>query len=275
MLVIVLTRSQTLVNMFTIKADTNFLHPIITEFGKLFTETNFYVTREAENVGFWTTKMDSSLVSLYSLKIKPEAFIDFNWDCSDREVCLGINLASFRKVLNPQFGSTVTLTKTKDKESLYVDFEKGKVELLLLELDTVMLDVPIYTEYIEVIMNSKDFALSIQNLQLTEKGNIAIAVDVNAISFTTSGGGFGFCQFKIDKDIKIVRQKEDTMSFENIEYNEEYSANYLLQIASFCRFAEQITIQFPTDNRPMRVEIPLKGDKATLVVHLASRVPEE
>lgn len=128
------------------------------------------VSFDVSNTGLSMQAMDSSHVALCFMHLKNEGFDRFR---CDKKQSLGLNLASFSKVLKcANNDDTVTLKAEEKADTITLMFENRAqskfmdFELTLMDIDSELLTIP-DTEYECVIeMDSSEFQKIIRDLQV-------------------------------------------------------------------------------------------------------------
>jgi len=152
----------------------------------LVSDANF----DCSGTGLSLQAMDSSHVSLVSLLMRSDAFEHYR---ADRNLSLGINLASMSKILKcASNDDSVTLKADDNGQHITFMFENQKqdkisdFELKLLEIESDVLGIP-DTEYKAVVkMPASDFQRVCRDLA-NFGDTVVISVTKDGVKFTVSG----------------------------------------------------------------------------------------
>jgi len=134
--------------------------------------------------------MDNSHVALVSLELKKEAFSEFR---CDRDMTLGMNLASLQKIIKcANNDDNCKLSASEDADTLNLQFQGkkaariGEYEMKLMDIDSEQLGIP-DTEYdAKVAMPSAEFAKIIRDLQALGE-SVKIEATEEGVKFTAEG----------------------------------------------------------------------------------------
>ncbi|WVQ72730.1 proliferating cell nuclear antigen (pcna) [Cryptococcus sp. DSM 104548] len=145
---------------------------------------------DCSDEGIALQAMDNSHIALVSLKLEPEGFE--NYRC-DRNMPLGVNLASLTKILKcAKDQDVVTLKASDDADALSLIFESpkedrvGEYEMKLMDIDQEHLGIP-DTEYdATVSMSSAEFARICRDLTVLGE-SVKIDCSKEGVTFSSDG----------------------------------------------------------------------------------------
>jgi len=166
-------------------AHAGLLKKILEAIKDLVVQTNFECTKTGVSV----QAMDSSHVSLVSLRLRQEGFE--NYTC-ERNVTLGIDLPSMAKVLKCAGNDDRLTLKTENADSVSLSFESPKqdkvsdFELKLLHLDGEILAIPDHEYGATVLLPATEFQRICRDLAIMGE-SVRLNVTKEGIKFSASG----------------------------------------------------------------------------------------
>lgn len=219
--------------------------------------------------------MDNSHVALVSMMLKAESFSPYR---CDRNLALGLNLASLTKVLRAAQGDDILTIKAEDApDSLNLLFESSEndriseYDLKLMDIDQEHLGIP-DTEYSATIsLPSAEFKrICVDLLALSE--SVSIEASKDGVKFLCSGDiGNGSVTLRSHTNIE-----KPEMNVE-IELTEPVSLSFSLKyLVNFCKAsALSKTVRLCLSNEvPLLVEYNLAGS-SYLRFYLAPKIGDD
>ncbi|ODN77795.1 proliferating cell nuclear antigen (pcna) [Cryptococcus amylolentus CBS 6039] len=145
---------------------------------------------DCSDEGIALQAMDNSHIALVSLKLEPQGFEEYR---CDRNMPLGVNLASLTKILKcAKDQDVVTLKASDDADALSLIFESpkedrvGEYEMKLMDIDQEHLGIP-DTEYdATVSMSSAEFARICRDLTVLGE-SVKIDCSKEGVTFSSDG----------------------------------------------------------------------------------------
>merc|ERR1712093_371922 len=236
----------------------------------LVTEANFDCSAD----GISVQAMDSSHVSLVGIMLKSEGFEHYR---CDKNVSLGMNLASLSKILKCAGNDDVITMKAEDDaEVITFMFESpnqekiSDFELKLMVIDSEHLGIP-ETEYNgEVTMPSGEFQKVCRDL--TTFGDTAtIAATKEGVKFSVSGD-IGTGNVTVRQNAAVEKEQQTL-----IDLQEPVSLTFALRYLNFFTKAtpmsESVTLSLSKEV-PLATEYAI-GDMGHLRYYLAPKVDED
>nr|POF20009.1 proliferating cell nuclear antigen [Quercus suber] len=205
--------------------------------------------------------MDNSHVALVSMTLKSESFSPFR---CDRNIALGINLASLQKVLKCAANEDVLTLKAEDApDTVNMVFENAdsdriaEYDIKLMDIDQEHLGIP-DTEYAATIsMPCAEFQRICKDLsQLSE--SVAIECTKDGVSFNCNGDiGSGKVTLRSHADVEHEEKNVEINLSEPVALT--FSLKYLV---NFCKASNlSTTVKLCLSNEvPLLVEYPLSNN---------------
>lgn len=196
--------------------------------------------------------MDSSHVSLVSLNLRSDGFDSFR---CDRNLSMGINLASMSKILKCAGNDDVITLKAEDNaDTITLVFESpnnekvSDYEMKLIDLDTEQLGIP-DTEYSCVVkMPSAEFQRICRDLsQIGE--SVVICCTKEGVKFSASGD-LGTGNIKLAQNSSADKEEEAVI----VEMNEAVTLTFALRYLNFFTKATPLS---PQVTLSMSQDVPL------------------
>ncbi|TQS39402.1 hypothetical protein Golomagni_00072 [Golovinomyces magnicellulatus] len=219
--------------------------------------------------------MDNSHVALVSMMLKAESFSPYR---CDRNLALGLNLASLTKVLRAAQGDDILTIKAEDApDSLNLLFESSEndriseYDLKLMDIDQEHLGIP-DTEYAATIsMPSSEFKrICVDLMALSE--SVSIETNKDGVKFLCSGDiGNGAVTLRSHTNVE-----KPEMNVE-IELTEPVALTFSLKyLVNFCKAsALSKTVKLCLSNEvPLLVEYNLAGS-SYLRFYLAPKIGDD
>jgi len=204
------------------------LKKILEAIKDLVTDANF----DCNSTGISLQAMDSSHVSLVSLLIRKDGFDRFR---ADRNLSLGINLASMSKILKCASNEdSLTIKADDNASSVSFMFESQKqdkisdFELKLMEIETDVLGIP-DTEYKSVIkMPASEFQRICRDLTILGD-TVVISATKDGVKFSVTGD-LGAGNITLRHNSEVDAKPEETTS---IEIQEPVQLTFALRYLNF------------------------------------------
>lgn len=218
---------------------------------ELVTEANFDCSED----GISLQAMDSSHVSLVGLQLRASGFEGFR---CDRNISLGMNLASLTKVLKCMNAKDrITIRAEGEADSCSFIFESqdegriSKFDLKLMDIDAEQLGIP-ETEYQCIIrMPSAEFQRIVRDMQVMGD-TISIAASKDGVKFAVTGDiGKGDVTLKHTKNVEADADECDSVK---IELEENVTQTFALRYLNFFTKATPLS---KVVNLYMSPEVPL------------------
>eukprot|EP01114_Cavostelium_apophysatum_P019110 TRINITY_DN605_c0_g1_i1.p1 TRINITY_DN605_c0_g1~~TRINITY_DN605_c0_g1_i1.p1 ORF type:complete len:258 (+),score=72.65 TRINITY_DN605_c0_g1_i1:95-868(+) len=257
--------------MFEAKlAQASLLKKLLDSIKDLVTDANFDCNKE----GISLQAMDSSHVALVSMLLRADAFEPYR---ADRNLALGINLASMSKILKCASNEDALTIKADDSASsvtfMFESADHTKVsdfELKLLEIESDVLGIP-DTAYKAVIkLPAGEFQRLCRDLAMFGE-TVVISATKESVKFSVSGeSGNGNV---------TLRNAEDRSEGEAtvLEVEEPVQLTFALRfLNSFCKatsLSSQVTLSMSKEV-PLVVEYRV-GDNGFLRFYLAPKIDDE
>ncbi|KAL5287777.1 PCNA family protein [Megaselia abdita] len=230
-----------LINATTLKKVLDAIKDLLTE-----------ATFDCSDSGIQLQAMDNSHVSLVSLTLRSDGFDKFR---CDRNLSMGMNLASMSKILKcSNNNDTVTMKAQDNADSVTFMFESqnqekvSDYEMKLMNLDQEHLGIP-ETEYSCVVkMPSMEFARICRDLaQFGE--SVVICCTKEGVKFSASGD-VGSANIKLAQTNSVDKEEEAV----TIEMQEPVALTFA------CRYLNQFTKATPLSGQvqlSMSADVPL------------------
>jgi len=194
----------------------------------LVTEANF----DCSSTGISVQAMDSSHVSLVALLLRADGFDHFR---CDRNISLGINLASMGKVLKCCNNDDIVTLKSDDNgDTMTFMFENqnqdriSDFELKLMDIDSEHLGIP-DTEYkAQIQMPAAEFQRICRDLAILGD-TVTIAVNKEGVKFSVSGE-MGSGNMTIKQNTSVDTKDEEQVQ---VEMEEPVTLNFALRYLNF------------------------------------------
>lgn len=250
----------------------NLLRKVIEAIKDLVTDANFDCT---EN-DFSLQAMDSSHVSLVSLKLEREGFDHFR---CDKPVSMGINLNSLLKMLKCSGSDdivTLSAQDTADKVTLMFESPNhdriADFELKLMDIDSEHLGIP-DTEYSAVVrMPATEFARIVKDLG-TIGDTVQMSVTKDGIKFSTSGD-IGSANVTVRQNNGVDTKEEEQTTIELQEpVSLTFALRYLNSFAKATPISSSVTLSLSKD-LPIVVEYRI-ADMGHIRFYLAPKIDDD
>jgi len=248
------------------------LKKILESIKDLVTEANF----ECTSSGISLQAMDSSHVSLVSLLLRADGFEHYR---CDRNLSLGINLASMTKILKcasnddsvtikaEDSGDTVTFMFESTKQERISDFE-----LKLMSIEAETLGIP-DTEYKSVVkMPASEFQRICRDMTILGDA-VAISATKEGVKFSVNGE-LGAGNITLRQSAALDTKEEDRTT---IELQEPVQLTFALR---YLNFFTKATALSTTVCLSMSKDVPLVteyriGDLGYVRYYLAPKIEDE
>jgi proliferating cell nuclear antigen len=210
--------------------------------------------------GMCLQAMDSSHVALVSLMLKSEGFE--NYRC-DRNLSLGINLASMSKILKCASNDDIITIRADDEaDSVTFIFESPKqervsdFEMKLMNLDTEHLGIP-DTEYACIIkMPSQEFSRICRDLTILGD-SIIICCTKDGVRFSAKGD-LGNGNIKLSQSANVDKEEEAVI----VDMREAVTLTFSLRYLNFFTKAAPLSTQVSlsmSEDVPLMVEYKINN----------------
>ena len=194
----------------------------------LVTEANF----DCSTTGISLQAMDSSHVSLVALLLRADGFDHFR---CDRNISLGINLASMGKVLKCCNNDDIVTLKADDNaDSMTFMFENqsqdriSDFELKLMDIDSEHLGIPETDYKAAVKMPAAEFQRICRDLAVLGD-TVTISVTKEGVKFSVTGE-LGSGNMTIRANTSVDTKEEEQVE---VTYDEPVSLNFALRYLNF------------------------------------------
>eukprot|EP01025_Chloroclados_australasicus_P062279 TRINITY_DN81783_c0_g1_i1.p1 TRINITY_DN81783_c0_g1~~TRINITY_DN81783_c0_g1_i1.p1 ORF type:complete len:281 (-),score=33.22 TRINITY_DN81783_c0_g1_i1:73-915(-) len=248
------------------------LKKVIEAIKDLVTDANFECTENE----FTLQAMDSSHVSLVSLKLERDGFEHYR---CDKAITMGVNLERMAKILKcAGSDDIITMSAQEEIDKVAFVFESPKndrisdFELKLMDIDSEHLGIP-DTEYSAVVrMPATEFQRICKDL--TSIGDtVAISVTKDGIKFSTAGD-IGTANVTVRQNNGIdVKEEEQT----SIELREPvaltFALRYLNSFAKATPLSTSVALSLSKD-LPVVVEYQI-ADMGHIKFYLAPKIDDE
>jgi len=255
-------------------AEGGILKKVLDAIKDLLNEASF----DCSEAGLQLQAMDNSHVSLVSLNLRAEGFE--NYRC-DRNMSMGMNLASLAKILKCSNNDDVVTVKAQDSADVVTFVFESKngervsdFDMKLMNLDQEHLGIP-ETDYACVVkMPSGEFARIVRDLSQFGE-SIAISCSKQGVKFSSTGD-IGTGNVKLaqgssadsDENIIIELQEPVTLTF---------ASRYLSSFAKAAGLSEKVTLSMSQDV-PLVVEFKVASgdsDYGYIRYYLAPKIEDE
>ncbi|CAG0917833.1 unnamed protein product [Notodromas monacha] len=225
--------------------------------------------------GIQLQAMDNSHVSLVSLNMGSEGFDKFR---CDRNLTMGMNLASLSKILKCASNSdAITLKAQDDPDTVTFTFESENNErvsdysMKLINLDQEHLGIP-DTEYSCVVkMPSADFARICKDL--SQFGDcITISCTKEGIKFSVAGD-IGTGNVKLAQTANVDKESEAVTVEMQEPVSLTFACRYLNHFTKATPLSEQVQLSLSADV-PLVVEYKI-GEFGHIRYYLAPKIDED
>ncbi|XP_039293343.1 proliferating cell nuclear antigen [Nilaparvata lugens] len=232
-------------------------------------------TFDCSDSGIQLQAMDNSHVSLVSLNLRSDGFDKFR---CDRNLSMGINLASMSKIMKCAGNEDVLTMKAQDNADLvtfmFESQNQEKVmdyEMKLMNLDQEHLGIP-ETDYSCVIkLPSGEFARIVRDLSQFGE-SVVISCTKEGIKFS-AGGDIGNANIKLAHTTNVDKD-EDAVSIEMQEpVSLTFACRYLNSFAKATPLSPQVQLSMSADV-PLVVEYKI-GDIGHIRYYLAPKIEDE
>jgi len=255
-------------------AEGGILKKVLDAIKDLLNEASF----DCSEAGLQLQAMDNSHVSLVSLSLRAEGFE--NYRC-DRNMSMGMNLASLAKILKCSNNDDVVTMKAQDSADIVTFVFESKngervsdFDMKLMNLDQEHLGIP-ETDYACVVkMPSAEFARIVRDLSQFGE-SIAISCSKQGVKFSSTGD-IGTGNVKLaqgssadsDENIVIELQEPVTLTF---------ASRYLSSFAKAAGLSEKVTLSMSQDV-PLVVEFKVgsgENELGYIRYYLAPKIEDE
>jgi proliferating cell nuclear antigen len=239
----------------------------------LVTEANF----DCSTTGVSLQAMDSSHVSLVALLLRADGFDHFR---CDRNISLGINLASMGKVLKCCNNDDIVTLKADDNaDSMTFMFENqsqdriSDFELKLMDIDSEHLGIPDTDYKAQIKMPANEFQRICRDLAILGD-TVTIAIGKEGVKFSVAGE-MGSGNMTLRPNTSVDTKEEEQIS---VDFEEPVQLNFALRYLNFFTKAtplsSTVTLSLSKDV-PLVVEYRMAEDLGHLRFYLAPKIEDE
>lgn len=232
-------------------------------------------TFDCSDSGIQLQAMDNSHVSLVSLNLRSDGFDKYR---CDRNLSMGINLASMTKIMKCAGNDDVLTMKAQDNADkvtfMFESQNQEKVsdyEMKLMNLDQEHLGIP-ETDYSCVIkLPSAEFARICRDLSQFGE-SVVISCTKEGIKFS-AGGDIGNANIKLAQTSNVDKE-EDAVTIEMQEpVSLTFACRYLNSFTKATPLSAQVQLSMSADV-PLVVEYKI-GDIGQIRYYLAPKIEDE
>ncbi|KAG8337458.1 proliferating cell nuclear antigen [Homalodisca vitripennis] len=232
-------------------------------------------TFDCSDSGIQLQAMDNSHVSLVSLNLRSDGFDKYR---CDRNLSMGINLASMSKIMKCAGNDDVLTMKAQDNaDTVMFMFESqnqekvSDYEMKLMNLDQEHLGIP-ETDYSCLIkLPSAEFARICKDLSQFGE-SVVISCTKEGVKFSTAGD-IGAANVKLAQTSNVDKEEEAV----TIEMQEPvtltFACRYLNSFTKATPLSNQVTLSMSADV-PLVVEYKI-GDIGHIRYYLAPKIEDE
>lgn len=231
---------------------------------------------DCSGAGIALQAMDASHVSLVSLLLRCEGFEPYR---CDRNLSLGINMASMTKILKCAANDDViTLKAEEEPDSVTFMFESQKndriceYEMKLMDIESEHLQIPDASHDAVVKLPASEFQRICRDLS-TISESVIITVNKEGVKFSASGElGTGNITLKPsssvdeEKDNNVVIELQETVSL-------TFALRFLCNFTKATALSESVTLSLSKDV-PLVVEYRI-GEIGYIRYYLAPKIEDE
>lgn len=263
----------------------------------LVNEANMDVQKEGVNM----QAMDSSHVSLFTLTLRKDGFVDYR---CDRELTLGLNLANLQKVLKcASTEDKITVTADDSAENLDLNFEAPDrmcdFNLKLMSIDSETLAIPDEEYESSITMPSGEFQRIMRDLAVLGdscsitaiKGSVTFAAegDVGRGSITlhqsseAEGAVKSEMEIEANEDNTEKQEKKKKEEPEKVKteisvltkegVNSTFALRYLNMFTKATSLSNKVRLHMSPEV-PIVVEYPIE-DYGSIAFYLAPKIEED
>lgn len=239
---------------------------------ELVTDANF----DCSATGLSLQAMDSSHVSLVALQLRSESFEQFR---CDRNMSLGINLASMSKILKCATGEDVMTIRAEDNaDTVTFMFESPKkdriseFELKLMDIDSEHLGIPDTHYKCVVKMPSAEFQRIVREISILGD-TVTIHATKEGLKFSVAGEmGSGNIMVRQDGGADSSEDEQTTIELEE-EVALSFALSHLNHFAKASSLSPTVTLSLSKDV-PLVVEYKI-GDHGHIRFYLAPKIDDK
>jgi len=230
---------------------------------------------DCSGTGIALQAMDTSHVSLVSLLLRADGFEPYT---CDRQISLGINMASMCKILKCASNDDCITIRAEDvPENVFFVFENTKqdkiaeYEMKLMDIDSEHLGIPEPEHDAIVKLPSVEFQRICRDLS-TIGESVIITVNKDGVKFAAQGE-MGKGNVTLRPNSSVDKEEEQVV----IELKETVSLTFALRYLNFFTkatpLAETVTLSLSKDV-PLMVEYRI-GDMGYIRYYLAPKIEED
>jgi len=219
--------------------------------------------------------MDSSHVSLVSLKLDSDGFEHFR---CDRSFSMGMNLANMNKMLKCAGNDDIITIKADDQgDAVTFMFESPQqekisdFELKLMDIDSEHLGIPQTAYQATVEMSSAEFQRICRDLS-TIGDSVVISVNKEGVKFQTTGD-IGAANITCRQDKKVDKEGEEVKVRMDEPVTLTFALRYLNSFTKATPLSTSVSISMSKD-LPIVVEYKI-GDMGYVRYFLAPKIEDE
>merc|ERR1711915_138740 len=220
-------------------------------------------TWDCADTGIQLQAMDNSHVSLVSVLLRADGFDKFR---CDRQLSMGMNLASMSKILRCAANDDIITIKAQDQADKVSDYE-----MKLMNLDQEHLGIP-ETDYASVIkMPSGEFQRVVRDLSQFGE-SVVISCAKEGVKFSAAGD-IGVGNIKLAQTANVDKEEEPV----TIEMQEPvtltFACRYLNMFTKASCLASQVSLSMSPDV-PLVVEYNI-GEIGQVRYYLAPKIEDD
>ncbi|KAF1833042.1 proliferating cell nuclear antigen [Decorospora gaudefroyi] len=251
----------------------NILKKVVDAIKDLVQDCNF----DCNDSGIALQAMDNSHVALVSMMLKSEAFTPFR---CDRNIALGINLASLTKVLRAAGNDDILTIKAEDAPDVVnLVFENksseriSEYDIKLMDIDQEHLGIPDTDYSATITLPSAEFQRICRDLGALSE-SVAIEVSKEGVKFSCSGDiGSGSVILKPHTSVDKPGENVEIDMTEPVSLT--FSLKYLTNFCKASGLSEQVKLSL-SGEVPLLVEYTLTGGTHSyLRFYLAPKIGDE
>ncbi|KAK7601570.1 hypothetical protein V9T40_009011 [Parthenolecanium corni] len=232
-------------------------------------------TFECSASGIQLQAMDNSHVSLVSLNLRCDGFDKYR---CDRNLSMGINLASMTKIMKCAANDDVMTMKAQDNaDTVTFVFESpnqekvSDYEMKLMNLDQEQLGIPETDYSCTIRIPSAEFARICRDLSQFGE-SMTISCTKEGVKFSTAGD-IGSANIKLAQTYNVDKEEEAIIIDMQEPVSLNFACRYLNSFTKATPLSPQVQLSMSSDV-PLVVEYKI-GDVGYIRYYLAPKIEEE
>ncbi|XP_063228941.1 proliferating cell nuclear antigen [Bacillus rossius redtenbacheri] len=232
-------------------------------------------TFDCSDTGIQLQAMDNSHVSLVSMNLRSDGFDKYR---CDRNICMGMNLASLSKILKCAGNDDILTMKAHDNaDTVIFVFEtpnQEKVsdyEMKLMNLDQEHLGIPDTDYSCTIKMPSGEFARIVRDVSQFGE-TMVIACTKDGVKFSTSGD-IGSANVKLAQNAQVDKEEEAVTIDMQEPVTQSFACRYLNSFCKATPLSPQVSLSMSQDV-PLVVEYKI-GDIGYIRYYLAPKIDDD